>query len=80
MAFKFEIVKHLGVISDRPDHEDNKWTKEINLVSWNGREPKIDIREWDENHIRMSKGITLTNEETEQVCMILHTFMRERGK
>ena len=80
MAFKFEIVKHLGIISERNDHEGHKWTKEVNLVSWNGRDPKLDIREWDENHIRMSKGMTLTDSEAEQICMILHNYMRERSK
>ena len=80
MAFRFDIVRNVGVISERKDHENNTWTKEVNLVSWNGREPKLDIREWDENHIRMSKGLTFTDEETEQVCMILHNYMRERNK
>ncbi|HOO60433.1 MAG TPA: YdbC family protein [Candidatus Mcinerneyibacteriales bacterium] len=54
-----EIVKEIGVLS-----ESNKgWTKELNLVSWNGREPKYDLREWDPDHEKMSKGITLTKEE-----------------
>ncbi|HDS03261.1 MAG TPA: hypothetical protein ENN72_06070 [Firmicutes bacterium] len=54
-----EIVKEIGVLS-----ESNKgWTKELNLVSWNGREPKYDLREWDPDHAKMSKGITLTKEE-----------------
>ena len=53
-----EIVKEIGVLS-----ESNKgWTKELNLVSWNGREPKYDLREWDPDHEKMSKGITLTKE------------------
>ncbi|MBN2726657.1 YdbC family protein [Candidatus Mcinerneyibacteriota bacterium] len=54
-----EIVKEIGILS-----ESNKgWTKELNLVSWNGREPKYDLREWDPDHEKMSKGITLTKEE-----------------
>ena len=54
-----EIVKEIGVLS-----ESNKgWTKELNLVSWNGREPKYDLREWDPDHEKMSKGITMTKEE-----------------
>jgi len=46
---KFEIVNTLGVISESP----KGWTKELNLISWNGREPKYVIREWDPNHEKM---------------------------
>jgi hypothetical protein len=56
---KYEIVKEIAVLSEKP----SGWTKEINLVSWNDREPKYDIREWAPGHERMSKGITLTEEE-----------------
>lgn len=55
----FEIVKNLGVLSETPAG----WTKELNLVSWNGREPKYDIREWSPDHTKMGKGSTLTGEE-----------------
>lgn len=54
-----KIVEHITVLSENM----NGWTKELNLVSWNDREPKYDIREWDENHEKMSKGITLNHEE-----------------
>ena len=57
--FKFEIVSHLAVL----DETGNGWTKELNLVSWNEREPKFDIRVWDEDHEKMRKGITFTKEE-----------------
>lgn len=80
MAFRFDIVRNVGVISERKDHENNTWTKEVNLVSWNGREPKVDIREWNEDHSRMGRGLTLTTEEEEMLCMILHEHMRERSK
>lgn len=56
---KFEIVKNLGVLSENA----KGWTKEVNLVSWNDREPKYDIREWSPEHDRMGKGITLTDDE-----------------
>jgi hypothetical protein len=56
---KFEIVKSIGVLST----SEKGWTKELNLVSWNDRPAKYDLREWDPEHKIMSKGITLTNEE-----------------
>ncbi len=55
----FKIVKSLGVLSQNT----SGWQKEINIVSWNGGAEKYDIREWDEEHERMSKGITLKEEE-----------------
>jgi len=32
-------------------------------VSWNGAAPKYDIRDWDPEHEKMGKGVTLTEEE-----------------
>lgn len=79
-TFTFNIVKHLGIISERTDYDGTKQTKEVNMVSWNNREPKVDIREWNEDHSRMGRGLTLTAEEEEMLCMILHEHMRERSK
>ena len=57
-ALKFEIVNQLGVISEGK----SGWTYEFNLVSWNGAEPKYDIRKW-QKHTRIGKGVTLTENE-----------------
>lgn len=54
--FAFEITESIGVIST----SKRGWTKELNRVSFNGAEPKLDIREWDPEHKRMGRGITLT--------------------
>jgi len=59
---KCDIVKHIVKLSDA---DDRGYTKELNLVSWNGREPKYDIRCWTSDHERMSKGVTLSEEEFE---------------
>lgn len=56
---KYEIVKCLGVLSQSP----TGWSKELNLVSWNDREPKYDVREWSPDHKKMRKGITMTGDE-----------------
>ena len=56
---KFEITKNIGVLSENA----KGWTKELNLVSWNGRPPKFDLRDWAPGHEKMGKGITLSNEE-----------------
>ncbi|OJG78353.1 hypothetical protein RV10_GL001587 [Enterococcus pallens] len=47
------------------------WRKELNLVSWNGRPPKFDLRDWSPEHEKMGKGVTLTNEEFEALQKII---------
>ena len=56
---KFEIKETIGVLSESA----KGWTKELNLVSWNDKDPKYDIREWSQDHSKMGKGVTLTKEE-----------------
>ena len=64
---KFEITQHIGVLSEGT----KGWRKELNLVSWNGREPKYDIREWAPEHEKMGKGVTLSQEEVKKLCELL---------
>ena len=63
----FEIKEHFGVISSN----SNGWSKEVNFVSWNDKPPKFDIRDWDANHERMSRGITLYEEDAKKLYEIL---------
>lgn len=58
MAFEYEIVKHIAVLG-----ETNDRTLEVNLVSWNKRPAKIDIRRWSKDHTYMGKGVALTEDE-----------------
>jgi hypothetical protein len=66
--FKFDIKKTLGTISESA----KGWKREVNLMTWNNKKVKIDIREWDENHEQMGKGITLNKEELKQLKDILN--------
>ncbi len=59
--FEYQIIKNIAVLSESP----KGWTKEINIISWNGREPKYDIREWAPDRNKMGKGITLSKEEAQ---------------
>lgn len=65
--FTFEILSNIGVLST----SDKGWTKELNLISWNGGAPKYDIREWAPGHEKMGKGVTLTVEEAEKLKELL---------
>lgn len=64
----FEITEEMGVLSESA----KGWTKELNLVSWNGRPPKYDIREWSPNHEKMGKGMTFTEEEMAALQRLLN--------
>jgi hypothetical protein len=59
VEFKYEIVEKIAVLSE----SSKGWSKELNLISWNDREPKYDIREWSPDGEKMGKGITLSDEE-----------------
>ena len=50
------------------------WKRELNLISWNGADPKFDIRDWSPDHEKMSKGISLSSEEVEKLKKILEKF------
>lgn len=64
---KYEIAEHVGVLSENA----KGWRKELNKVSWNGRAPKYDIRDWAPEYEKMGKGITLTEEEAEKLKALL---------
>lgn len=64
---KFKIKSNLGVLGTSPAG----WTTELNLISWNDREPKYDIRAWSPDHKKMGKGVTLTAEELTTLKNIL---------
>ena len=66
--FQYEITEHIGIISESP----KGWTKEINLISWNNRSPKYDLRDWSPEHEKMGKGITFTKEELKALRDILN--------
>ena len=57
--FSFKICEHIGTIATN----GSGWTKELNLVSWNGADPKYDIRDWDRDHTHMGRGLTFKKEE-----------------
>ena len=69
----FEIKEHLGVLA----RYQTGWTKELNLISWNGQAPKFDIRDWDEEHERMSRGVTLRPQE---IARMIDLYLNNKNK
>jgi hypothetical protein len=66
--FTYQIEKTLGSLREG----ENGWTKELNFISWNGREPKYDIRDWAPERERMGRGITFTKEELHKLKEVLN--------
>jgi hypothetical protein len=66
----FTIVERLGTLSEGT----KGWSKQLNLVSWNGREGKYDIREWSPEGDKMSKGVSLSVDELKQLKALLNSI------
>ena len=67
---KYEIIKKVGVLSKAA----SGWAKELNLISWNDREPKYDLRDWSADGAKMGKGVTLSKEELLALRELLNTI------
>jgi len=67
---KYEIIKKIGVLSTSA----SGWAKELNLISWNDRDPKYDIREWSADREKMGKGVTLSKEELLALKALLNSM------
>lgn len=67
---KFEVIEHIGVISESA----KGWKKELNLISWNGKEPKYDLRDWSPSKEKMEKGITLSKTEIDTLKLLLNNM------
>ncbi len=57
----YRITRSFGAIRKT----DRGWTRELNMVSWNDMPEKFDIRDWNEDHSKCGRGITLNVEEME---------------
>lgn len=67
---RYEIVQKIAVLSTSA----SGWSKELNLISWNEREPKFDIRDWSADGMKMGKGVTLTLNELIALREVLNSM------
>ncbi|MEE5992338.1 MAG: PC4/YdbC family ssDNA-binding protein [Oscillospiraceae bacterium] len=67
---KYEITREIGSIGESA----RGWSKELNMVSWNDREAKYDLREWSPDHSRMGKGVTMTLDELIMLKKLLNAM------
>ena len=71
-GFDYEIKEEIAVLS-----ENNGFTVELNLISYRGATPKLDLRKWDRNKDKMQKGITLTTDEAIALKEALENYLKE---
>ena len=64
--FSYKIVRNITTISQR-----GNWALELNLISWDGRPATFDLRKWNDDHTKMSKGISLTRDEVKALGKFL---------
>ena len=67
--FSFEIVPNFDFVLE----EGSNTSVNLRKISWNGREPKLDIRKWSYNdgEERMLKGCTLSDEGGNELACVL---------
>ena len=68
---EYRITARIGVLNEF----STGWQKELNVVSWNGGQPKFDIRDWDANHEKMSRGITLHEGEARAMAEMIISWL-----
>lgn len=72
---KFTIVRNIAVLSKT----NNGWTKEINVIDWHGKGPKIDIRTWHHGINKIGKGVTLSDTEAIEMVKALTKDLNVKG-
>lgn len=65
--FSYDIKQNVAVLSTK-----GNWALELNLISWGNRTPTLDLRRWNEDHTKMSKGLSLTKDELEAIAKFVN--------
>lgn len=66
-GISYELIRNVGTIPSG----GRSWSKEVNIIKWSGGSPKYDIRDWAPDHSKMSKGVTLTEQEARNLYILL---------
>ena len=76
MSWYYNIVEHIATVCTR-----KRYTLELNLVSWEGKLPVLDLRRWErcEDGINAMKGISFTDQEARVLRDALTKYLNEKG-
>lgn len=70
--FSYEIIEEIGQVG-KPTASG--WSTRLNLISWNGGSPKLDIRSWNEDMSRMGKGVSFSEEDAKDLALLLNSYL-----
>lgn len=73
-VFSFCIHKTYAQIGER---KQSGFRKELNYVSFQNGKAKWDLREWNDDHTKMSRGMTFTDEEFADLCSACEEIMNQ---
>lgn len=71
-ASNFELIE---VLHQFPKAEGALYRKELCVVDWYGHGPKYDLRGWNDDHTKMTKGISLTEDELRELSEVLESIL-----
>lgn len=72
----FSIEKHIADL--RKSESENGWTRELNIVKWGDRDACYDIRDWNKDHTKMSKGLSFSEEELKALAEAIDQTFRKK--
>lgn len=72
----YEIVEEIAILPKDKEGK-TKWGLEVNLVSWNGKEPGIDIRWWSTNREKVGKGVNITKRDADLLYKALGKYLSD---
>lgn len=70
--FSYEIIEEIGQVGESTA---SGWSTRLNLISWNGGKPKLDIRSWNEDMTSMGKGISLSEDDAKDLAGLLNSYL-----
>ena len=75
--FSYEIIEEIGQVGSPTA---SGWSTHLNLISWNGGSPKLDIRSWNEDMSRMGKGVSFSKEDAKDLALLLNSYLGIEGE
>ena len=73
--YNFKIHEKIGIVSERP----NGWALELNVVSFNGRDARYDLREWRNDHTELRNGARFSESDLKPLMELIGKHLEENG-
>lgn len=64
-------LENVTIYKDFGAFGEGEWQKHLTLVSWFGKDPKYDIRAWNEDMTKCGKGVSLDSSDLYDLLVLL---------